>query len=262
MVVINKATEEYIHKEEKEFLGVEIVNRFPAFSQSICGYESASVELLQATNYKEWIDAAFYNCFATWDMYPITPVTKLMETLSPEEKEKRVIAMLKQRPISAALESAMFTFKISGVPRTFLAQITRHRQMSFGVQSLRVSSCYANLVRAPQVLIEEESPVLGKYIDTVNRCREVYREMIEDGVPMEQARSIMPMGTTTTMSANMRLRDVIAYCRARTSGITQDEHSYVVALLVRCLKKDAPEFYENFIKSDHLERLMKKYMEE
>ena len=260
MVVLKKATNSYIASEEKEFLGKELTEKFSTPKKQLCGYESANVELLCSSNYEEWIDGAFYACFATWDMQPAEPVTKMMERYPFARKEAMVIKMLKQRPISAALESATFTFKMSGVPRTFLAQITRHRQMSFGVQSLRVNSCYANPVRCPQVLLEgTDQEMIGEYEAVVKQCRAMYKKLINEGVPMEQARSIMPMGTTTTMATVMRLREVLAYCRDRTSAITQDEHSYVVAKLAKCMKENATRFYDNFIKNDHIEELIKRY---
>ena len=256
---MKKATKEYIEKEELDFLGAKIEDIFVPNKINICGYESTDVELLSATRYKDWINGAFYSCFATWDMEPTQPVRKMMKTLSFAEKEKKVLHMLKSRPISAALESAVFTFRISGVPRTFLAQITRHRQMSFGVQSMRVNSTFNNRVRAPQVLIDaEDKEQLTLFEHTVRLCKTLYKDMIEAGIPMEQARLIMPMGTTTTMSAVMRLKDIKDYIRARTSAIAQDEHTQVVGELLKVFKEKQPEYY-NILKTPFTEKIIQEY---
>jgi len=252
---MKKADRKYIKKEEKEFLGFTLKDRFKGMGD-LCGYESTEVELLSATDYEDWINGAFYSCFATWDQEPGRPVRLMMKNLSFEEKEKKVKHMLKQRPISAALESSVFNFRISGVPRTFLAQITRHRAMSFGVQSLRVNSCYSNDVRVPELITPESRK---KYNRIVFECKGLYRQMIEEGVPMEQARLIMPLGTTTTMSAVMRLRDVMQYVRDRSSAISQDEHTQVVAVLLKELKTKQPKYYE-LMKSDKTEALIQEYV--
>lgn len=263
-MTIKNATMDYIHAEEKEFLGTELNELFPETDKQICGYESSKIELLNGTVYEDWIDAAFYSCLATWDMSPSNPVETMLKTKTFEEKEQMVLTILKKRPISAALESAIFTFKITGVPRTFLAQITRHRQMSFGVQSLRVSSCYGAEVRAPQVLFDdptfENMDLLGEYENTVKQCKAMYKKLIENNVPMEQARSIMPMGTCTKMTAVMRLKDIMTYARDRTSAISQDEHTFLVMLLLKEFKNKAPKFYENFVKHEKTEELMSKYL--
>ena len=140
--------------------------------------------------------------------------------------------------------------------------------MAFGQQSYRVSSCYSDAVRVPQSLLDRKargdpvaSALVASFKDAVQHVRQVYKYMIEQGVPMEQARNIMPMGTCTKIAVTMRLRDLIDYVKGRTSDIAQDEHTYMVCLMLKELKQYQPKFF-NVIKvfCPKAEEVMEKYL--
>ena len=265
-----EADKNYIVAEEVEFLGAPVGHNFEEPEQQVAGYETIKVELLSASNYKDWVRGALYASLCTWDTTPQLPVSKLLE-LSFEEQESKLLFMLAKRPISVALEGAVFTFKITGVPRAMTHQIVRHRQMAFGQQSYRVSSCYSDPVRIPVSLLEKRNEGYGEnanfynqmieeYIDAVKCVRRVYKKLIQGGIPMEQARCIMPMGTCTKIGATMRLRDMIEYFNGRTSGIAQDEHTYMVCLIAKEMRDKQPEFFKFILsKVKNLENTMHEY---
>lgn len=262
-----EADNKYIVDEEIEFLGAPVGHNFEEPENQVAGYESIKVELLSASDYWDWVNGAVYASLVTWDTTPQLPVSAILEKTN-EEKEELLMKMLQKRPISVALEAAVFTFKITGVPRAMTHQIVRHRQMSFGQQSYRVSSCYSDPVRIPVTLDERvgrgdsEADILArKYIETVKSVRSMYKELIEAGIPMEQARNIMPMGTCTKIAVTMRLRDMVEYFSGRTSAIAQDEHTYLVCLMAKEMKEKQPEFFE-FIKTKakNIEEVMGKYL--
>jgi len=123
-----EANEKYIVDEEIEFLGEPVGHNFEEPEQQVAGYETLKVELLSGSNYYDWVRASMYASLVTWDTTPQLPVTGFLN-LSFEEMEKKLLFMLSKRPISVALEGAVFTFKITGVPRAMTHQIVRHRQM-------------------------------------------------------------------------------------------------------------------------------------
>lgn len=261
-----EANEKYIIDEEVEFLGAPVGHNFEEPEQQVAGYETIKVELMAGSDYKQWVKAALYNSLCTWDTTPQIPVSKMMDW-DFEKQEKTLMFMLTKRPISVALEGAVFNFKITGVPRAMTHQIVRHRQMAFGQQSYRVSSCYSDPVRIPVSLLErlgkedyQAEAMHEEYIEIVMKVRKMYKDLIQAGIPMEQARCIMPMGTCTKIGVTMRLRDMIEYFNGRTSDITQDEHTYLVCLLAKEMRDKQPEFF-NFIKTKAkgLEETMKKY---
>jgi len=261
-----EANKKYIVDEEVEFLGAPVGDDFIEPVRQISGYESLSVELMSPISgdaYIDWVNSALYSSLVTWDTTPHLPVSKLLNA-SFEEKEKRLFYILKKRPISVALEGVIFNFKLNGVPRSMTHQIVRHRQMSFGQQSYRVSSCYSDPVRIPQTLLESslinKEELTQEFINAVKTCRNVYKNLINSGIPMEQARNIMPMGTCTKIGITMRLRDMIDYVKGRTGDIAQDEHTYIVCLMLKELRDKQPKFF-NVVKSfvPNIEECMIKY---
>lgn len=266
---MKKADNKYIADEEVEFLGAPIGHNFEEPENQVAGYESINVELLSGTNYCDWVKAAVYASLVTWDTTPQVPITKLLEKTYGEQ-EKLLMSMLDKRPISVALEGAVFTFKLDGIPRALTHQIVRHRSMSFGQQSYRVSSCYSDPVRIPNelnkhnngtdILKYKKSNLYDKYVNHVKNGRQLYKEMIDEGVPMEQARAIMPMGTCTKIAVTMRLREMIDYFKGRTSEIAQDEHTYLVCLMAKEMKEKQPEFFKFITKKvPNLEKVMGEY---
>lgn len=264
--MVNKeANNQYIVDEEIEFLGEPVGHNFEEPEQQVAGYESIKAELLSASNYEDWVRSALYASLVTWDTTPQLPVSNMMDWCF-DRQEAYLLRMLEKRPISVALEGAVFTFKLTGVPRAMTHQIVRHRQMAFGQQSYRVSSCYSDPVRIPPSLIgrvDSENRAHDLMIDyelAVRTVRRVYKELIEFGIPMEQARCIMPMGTCTKIAVTMRLRDMIDYFSGRTSDITQDEHTYIVCLMAKEMRDKQPEFFK-FVagRAKNIEAVMDKY---
>src|SRR3990167_3483627 len=267
--VHKSASEEYILKEEVEFLGKEIGNFFAEPPKQLAGYESIQVTLTSPNGdnaYKDWINSSFYSCFETWNKSPEYPVDELANTLSFEEKETKVLYMLSQRPISATLESVHFTFRLLGVPRSLLAQFNRHRQFALCERSMRVSSCYADAVRVPESLLqmpesEERQKLMKIYEDTVKHCRETFKTLVEANLPIEQVRNIMPIGVLSSTNATMDLKSLVDYFRARTIDITMDEHTYLVCLMAKEMKEKQPKFFEYVLKNcKNLQQTMEKYL--
>lgn len=263
-----EANKEYIIKEEIEFLGNSIGDNFIEPTEEVSGYKNVKVELLSPISqdaYIDWVNSAFYSSLCTWDMTPHLPVSNMLQNASFEEKEKKLFYILKKRPISVALEGVVFNFKATNIPRSMTHQIVRHRQMSFGQQSYRVNSCYSDAIRIPQSLLDSDIPnkqeLIDEFIQAVKNNRAVYKKLIFAGVPMEQARNIMPMGTCTKIGITMRLRDLIDYVKGRTSDIAQDEHTYIVCLMLKELKEKQNKFFgviEMFI--PNIKEVMEKYL--
>ena len=133
-----------------------------------------------------------------------------------------------------------------------------------------MSSCYSDPVRIPNelnkhnngtdILKYKKSNLYDKYVNHVKNGRQLYKEMIDEGVPMEQARAIMPMGTCTKIAVTMRLREMIDYFKGRTSEIAQDEHTYLVCLMAKEMKEKQPEFFKFITKKvPNLEKVMGEY---
>jgi len=240
---MKKADKKYIEKEVVEYFGKKIKHK--ELKDEFCGFETMECELMSPLgeeSYKQWVNAAFFSTFATWD----ETGDKLLDDMPHEEREKRLLYMLKSRPISVARECVKFTFRLSGISRAVTHQLVRHRKMAFGQQSLRVSDPSQDAIRLPEVMWNDE----GEYQDAIEKCVEVmcsvkklYSDLVEIGIPREQARAVLPIGITTKINATMDLRAMIDYFRARISDIAMAEHTYMVALMANELRGRQPKFY-------------------
>lgn len=253
MATIKKATLEYINKETKEFLDTEFSFEENNFGNISSKENSIKVSLLYSPDWNKWIDAMYYTAFSTWNNENEINLNKIKLN---KNTEKLTLDFIKKRPISAVYESAIFVIKIDNIPRSMTHQIVRARKMAFNQESYRVTPAHHADVRIPDGLSFEEQQ---KYLEQCNNLRKIYVEMIKSGIPTEQARNILPMGTLTHIVMTTNLSALKQYIKDRTLEIAQDEHSYIVMLICKELKEKSPEFYENFIKDEKLEQMMINY---
>ena len=103
----------------------------------------------------------------------------------------------------SVLEHVTFTFAIDGVSRVLTHQLVRHRVgIAFSQQSQR----YTRLENFDYVLPKSMRDVSERFDDLANQCASFYEEMIEAGIPKEDARFILPQAVSTRilMTANIR----------------------------------------------------------
>jgi thymidylate synthase (FAD) len=119
-------------------------------------------------------------------------------------------------------EHPQITFAIEGVSRSLMAQITRHRHLTFDIQSMRYANFSdANVVVPASIRSEEhmsretglvelsdsmQAHLQDVYEDAVSRSFDAYDELVQHGVPKEDARMVLPIGTKVniTVSGNAR----------------------------------------------------------
>lgn len=153
----------------------------------------------------------------------------------------------------SVLEHASATFYLQGVSRSLLAELTRHRHLSFSVLSQRyVDETYANMVTPPALrgddlatafLAEHWEIALNAYDRLVEHLTE------RKGLPRKQAREaarcVLPNMTETriVVTGNHRAwREVIA---KRNSPHADAEIRELAAALLHRLKRVAPASYQD-----------------
>lgn len=249
---IKKANMDYISKETEEFLGVPFKFNPGNFGSIATARQNTEIDVIYAPVWSDWIDAMFWTAFTTWNNGHEIDLSKI----AVKKREQLAINFLKQRPVSAVLESAVFVIKMDNVPRAMTHQIVRHRGMAFNQESYRVTPAHHADFRIPEGLTTDQKDDI---LDRANESRSLYVRLISDGVPIEQARNVLGMGTCTHIVMTANLKVMQDYIKARTQEIAQDEHTYIVLRIAAELKKNCPEFYDNFFKSEKLEQMMKEY---
>jgi len=156
------------------------------------------------------------SAYMNGDIDEVDNVTKV------EAKTRAFVEKQLSRGHFGLWEHPQITFAIKGVSRSLMAQITRHRHLSFDVQSMRYVDFSdadfitpASLHESTHVSRERGLSDLrettrdkwrGEYENHVDAAFDLYTSMVSAGVPKEDARMVLPIGTSVniTVSGNAR----------------------------------------------------------
>lgn len=121
--------------------------------------------------------------------------------------------------IASALEFADVTFLIQDVSRACAQQITRTRNASYQMQSQRVTDMSEVGVVMPDSVKDKNA-----YVSSVNGALKEYRDAVQRGESLEDARGLLPINTCCNLMAKYNLRSVVDLLRARDSMRVQGEY--------------------------------------
>jgi len=137
--------------------------------------------------------------------------------------------------------------------RAISAQIARHRSFSFQEHSQRYAESLTyslpnfrsqDLKNRQNSLenIEEtkQQELQDKSKQVVEKCFELYQEMLKEGVAKETARMILPMCTNTRMYMSGTIRSWIHYVKLRAHKDTQLEHRKIAEQVKTILLEQIP----------------------
>ncbi len=144
----------------------------------------------------------------------------------------------------SVLEHVSFTFRVEGVSRSLLAQITRHRLASFSVKSQR----YVDMSDMPFVIpasIEADPDLKDEFLDLMDEVKGFYRRAIEKGVPKEDARYITPQAAQTDFVMTMNARELRHFFEMRCCNKAQWEIRALADEMLRILKKQTHILFDD-----------------
>lgn len=145
----------------------------------------------------------------------------------------------------SVLEHASFTFAIEGISRACSHQLVRHRMASYSQQSQR----YVNMEGFEYVIPESiknhpefQEDVWQELMETI---AEHYKELIESGIPEEDARYILPNACKTNIIVTMNARELRHFFSLRCCNRAQWEIKWVADMMLELVKEVAPKLFEN-----------------
>jgi thymidylate synthase (FAD) len=160
---------------------------------------------------------------------------------------KRVEGLLKRTVGSghhSVVEHAVFTFSIEGVSRALTHQLVRHRIASYSQQSQRyVRFDDADYVVPPE--IEKDPDALATFGKAVEDAWGSYRQLVDMGIPEEDARYVLPNAATTNITVTMNARELIHFFRLRCCLRAQWEIRRAALKMLDECKRVAPIIFEN-----------------
>ncbi len=159
---------------------------------------------------------------------------KEQDCLSVAEQEQLIKKILMARHFSI-LEHAVLSFYITGISRNCTHQLVRHRHMSFAQQSLHYTIANDESIAIGEVVKADCAEVMQIH---AKRSMEVYKCLIEKGVPREEARHILPSGIATKIVCTANLREWVHFVGIRSCEVNCEEIRNI-ALRVQALLTNA-----------------------
>ncbi len=202
------------------------------------------IEIIEATdNPDELMCRAARNDYGADATADIEEVLEDVKGDTIEEKKEHLITKLLGRGHYGVCEHPTVTFSIRGVSRSLMAQLTRHRQASFDIMSMRYCE-----IEEPKVYefpgIDDANPT-GRgaefdetltgtedeiayarrriFQDSVQNSYESYQELLDHGVAPEHARMVLPIGTKVNIVMTVNVRSLLHIADMRAAGDAQQE---------------------------------------
>ncbi len=139
-------------------------------------------------------------------------------------KMQKLISGVIESGHGSTIEHVVFTFAISGVSRTLSHQLVRHRAgVAFDQQSQRYVKFKGAATMLPTTIAEGDAELRDRYEAQVDGALGLYGEMVEAGVPGEDARFVFPNATRTNLVMTTNLRALIHMSGLRLCTMAQWE---------------------------------------
>lgn len=148
----------------------------------------------------------------------------------PAEKKLEELEYM-ANTIPSSWEFVDYVFLVEGVSRAYTHQQVRTRAASYAQQTMRV----LNMGEFDYVYTDRvaENPGAKAQIDTALKAIKLaYNNIIELGLPAEDARGILPTNIATNIVCKFNLRTFVDLAKSRTGGRTQSEYQKVVNAMV------------------------------
>ena len=238
------------------------------------------VTLLEATEDPEEVicTAARNDYMSEW--VGETSFEEIMESIDGDglkDKKETLIGQLLNHGHFGPFEHPQATFAVKGISRSCMAQITRHRHASFDIQSMRYVAfddvdpedvAEGEMVVTPPSAndpnwigrnqkggaVDEETVEKREAIfrESVKRSVEDYQELLDLGMPPEDARFVLPIGTEVNMVVSMNARMLMHVADMRAAADAQWEIREMTEEILDLAAEWCPitfEYYEENMKN-------------
>lgn len=197
-----------------------------------------------------------------------------------EEKTRSFIEKQLSRGHYGPWEHPQITFAVKGVSRVTMAQITRHRHMTFDVQSQRYVDFSETDAVVPATLLsnddrheryphiydedgehfnrdeghfdmseEKRDDWRAMYRQKTAEQLDLYEDMVDAGIPKEDARFVLPVGTPVNMTFSGNARTFMHLLDMRKKANAQWEIHELSNLIIEELMNWMPHTYNHYDKN-------------
>jgi thymidylate synthase (FAD) len=164
---------------------------------------------------------------------------ELMENMG-EERAAKVLSTIMKSGHFSALEHASYTFAVDGVSRALTHQLVRHRIASFNQQSQR----YVTYSGEPEIVlpktISEDPETLSAFNTAIDIAYATYAELVDAGIPAEDARYVLPNACISKIVITMNIRELLHFFEVRCCHRAQWEIQDLANRMLALVEPTAP----------------------
>lgn len=170
--------------------------------------------------------------------YSSTSIDRLLE----QDLEERSVFLKKVLSLGhfSVLEHAAFTFGIEGISRACSHQLVRHRIASFSQQSQRYVSQKKRFSAVIPATIATRTELKKRYKDLLDTAHQVYCELLDAGIPAEDARFVLPNAVETKLVMTMNARELLHFFNLRCCRRAQWEIRALAIEMLHLMRRTAP----------------------
>lgn len=178
-------------------------------------------------------------------------VVRDLSTITDAERLE-FLEQVQKTKLKAPFEFVKFHFMIEGVTRAFTHQMVRQRTAVYAQESLRFAvksdfpvalppslagtDDYQAAVWQPDIPATVEERMRAKWEEATSNLEEIYSELVEMGMPAEDARGLLPHNITTRLHYSTDLRALLDHAGNRLCTQAQFEWRLVFARLVEAIR--------------------------
>ena len=143
---------------------------------------------------------------------------------------------------TSVVEHSLFTFSISGVSRALTHQLVRHRIASYSQQSQRyVKLSSPRYITPPS--IKQYPNIKKQYDKVIDDLWTLYKKIQKEGIPLEDARYILPNATNSNIIVSMNARSLLNFFDLRCCLYAQWEIRKLAYKMLKLVKEVAPVIF-------------------
>jgi thymidylate synthase (FAD) len=143
----------------------------------------------------------------------------------------------------SVLEHASFTFGIEGISRVTSHQLVRHRVASYSQQSQRYVSHKEQFAVVTPPSIADNPEFAARFQAQVAALHAAYAELVNAGVPAEDARYLLPNATETKIIVTMNGRELLHFFTVRCCERAQWEIRAMAIEMLKLVRPLAPTVF-------------------
>ncbi|MEA3465054.1 MAG: FAD-dependent thymidylate synthase [Thermodesulfobacteriota bacterium] len=144
----------------------------------------------------------------------------------------------------SVLEHVSFSFAIEGISRTCSHQLVRHRLASYSQQSQRYVASHAPFPAVEPPSLDQHPALQQRYYALFDEVYQLYSDLLDAGIPAEDARFVLPNAAETKLVMTMNARELHHFFALRCCRRAQWEIRAMAKEMLLLCRETAPLLFD------------------